>query len=270
MGYDHLIGAFTIFSKQSGFFDIDRIEMLTDIGANIAFALSAFERGTPRHGIERAVTTNESRHETPDMDHLLDRIEPAADGILLNNKEEMVLNRNSSMGRIADLSKDQAQRQKPGGVRGSLSADNTGNDQGKRQQIEQMHMNGPITRPEVPRKSTLIVAGRAVKQIKTVRSMVPTDEGFKLQGIAHKHFSQSITGTGERASDSPYPAQARDHLEVTRLNLINQLTALNSYTGLLIEENRERDPTSQYLEKIREISLAIQNEISWIRDPHRI
>lgn len=71
------------------------------------------------------------------------------------------------------------------------------------------------------------------------RSVVPTDDGFKLQGIAHKHFSQSTTRTAGKASDSPSPALVKDHLEITRHNLINQPTALNCYNfGSPIREIR--------------------------------
>lgn len=58
--------------------------------------------------------------------------------------------------------------------------------------------------------------------------------------------------------------------EVTHHILLNQITALNCYIELLIEESREADSTGKYLKKNRGILPALQHQIIQIRDCHGI
>lgn len=370
--YGDLAGAFMFFSKQSGVFDINQIEMLTEIGADISFALSTLEGETRRHATEDAPAASEGWPQPPDQDPLLDPIYLSADGILLTDEEGMILIWNQGMERISSLSKAQAQGIPLDAINALLRA-------------------GLTPWPEGPPESTLITSGGESNQVETTRSVVPTGCGFRIQSIAREIRRQSSTRTADIASDSHYrtmiedlpeviytvdkhgvitcispaiewissytaleligrdlcelahpedrPAlkivitaaiqkeespdlafriQDRDgtlhHMqgthhplnrtegnsgligvlsevtthtkignilqktttsedllsEVTRHTLLNQITALNCYIELLIEDSRETDLTGQYLEKIREISSAIQNQITQIRDCHGI
>lgn len=377
--FGDLIGAFIFFSKRDEAFDMNQIEMLTEVGSQISFALSILEGESRSHGREDAPPMSEIRDRYQDLDHLLNLIDLSSDGILLTDEDGIILIWNQSMERITGISTVQAKGIPLSAIIAILSAEN---DPDECRQIEQMLRAGPASYPERSQEITLITPGGERKQIEAIRSVLQTGCGFRIQSIVHEICGQSSLNTTDLTSDSQYmklidnlpeviysvdehglitcitpaierlssytaleligrelselahpedrPAlktvitaaiqgedspdlifrvQDRDgmlhhmqgshHLvnrkevnirligilsevtthtrtsntqqiilkdedpisEAIRHTLLNQITAMNCYIELLIEDSRDTDLTDQYLEKIKEISSAIQNQI---------
>ncbi|ACL17017.1 response regulator [Methanosphaerula palustris] len=93
-----------------------------------------------------------------------------------------------------------------------------------------------------------------------------TGKDSGLIGILSEVTTQTKTCTTLQRT-----TQKEDQLfEVIHHSLLNQITALNCYIELLVEDSRGKNPTDHYLGKIREIALAIQNQVFQIRDSREI
>jgi PAS domain S-box-containing protein len=197
--YSEPIGAFMLLSKECRAFNQDQIEMLTEMGDDISFALSTLEGEARRHSADDSSIERRRQAQPPDYDQLLDLIDHSADGILLTSEEGMILIWNRRMEEITGILKVQALGIPLGAIVALLCEDS---DPQEYQQIEQMLRTGLAPFSKEPHIRRLITPAGEYTEIEVIRSVLSTGCGFRIMSIIREIFRHSSNESTENSTES--------------------------------------------------------------------